>query len=93
VPTRATEETGRTIYRADFRVAMLLVADESVRPAVDDFDFQLVVAGLDGIGDFHPPWSTPDDTEVFAIQFHPPHVVDNAQIEIGFSYWSLGEFE
>ena len=62
----------------------LAVADEAVRPVVDDFDLQFVVAGFKCLADVHPSRSTPDDSKVFAVERHLRCLADHAEVEEGF---------
>jgi len=54
-----------------------LVADNSVKPVICDFDFEPISLGADGICDFNTPGSRPDDTEIFAVQ---PYASDATQL-------------
>ena len=62
----------------------LAITDEAVRPVVDDFDLQFVVARFEGLGDLQPSRRTPDDPKVFAVERHLRCLADHAKIEEDF---------
>ena len=60
------------------------VANQAVRPVVDDFDLEFVLAGLEGIGDVHPTGCAPDDSEVFAVERDLGGLDDGSEVEKDF---------
>ena len=60
----------------------LLVADNSVKPVVCDFDFELISLGPDGIRDFNTPRSRPDDIEILTIQPYAGDATQLSEVEV-----------
>jgi|TARA_B110000908_G_C10241385_1_gene446302 hypothetical protein len=60
----------------------LLVADNSVKPVVCDFDFELISLGSYGIRNFNTPRSRPDDTEVIAVQPYSGDATQLSKVEV-----------
>ena len=57
------------------------VADQAVRPKVDDLDFQVIRAGLHGPADLHSPGRGPDYAEIVPVQTDAGEVLHNAQVK------------
>ena len=62
----------------------LAITDEAVRPVVDDFDLQFVLAGFKCLADVHPSRRTPNDSKVFAVERHLRCLADGSKIEEDF---------
>ena len=62
----------------------LAITDEAVRPVVDNFDLQFVVARFKGLGDVHPSRRTLEHTEVFAVERDLRRLTKSAKIEEDF---------
>ena len=60
----------------------LAITDEAVRPVVDNFDLQFVVARFKGLGDVHPSRRTPDYSEILSVERHLRRLADISEIEI-----------
>ena len=51
------------------------VADQPVRPEVDDVDFEIVPAALGGPADLHAEWLRPTYSQVLTVQPHLCEIV------------------
>jgi hypothetical protein len=60
------------------------VADETVKPGVDDFNFEFVALFFHGLGNIDLPGSGPDDAEVFSVQADASEEIDRAEIKEKF---------
>ena len=60
------------------------VADQSVRPLVDDFDLEFVLASFNDLGDVHPTRIAPDDSELFAVERDLGGLDDGSEVEKDF---------
>jgi hypothetical protein len=59
----------------------LSIADQPIRPEVDDVDLQVVAAGLHSLRNVDLPGRAPDRTEVFAVESDVREVVDDTEGE------------
>ena len=82
-----TEESRGRLDFAGVGVGGLLVADQSVRPTIGDFNFELVFTSLERIADLDTPRGTPDDAEVFAVELHARQAVHGAEVQEYFGFW------
>ena len=60
----------------------LLVADNSVKLVVCDFDFELIPLGSYGIRNFNTPRSRPDDIEILTIQPYAGDATQLSEVEV-----------
>ena len=67
--------------RAALVLRELAVANQAVGPVIDDFDFEFVLAGLDGLRDVHSPGRTPEHAQVFSVECDLRRLYDISEIE------------
>ena len=64
-----------------FFFGLVKIADDAVRPEIDDVYFQHVAGGLHRFGDIHAPRKAPKDAEFLAVEPDFGNFFDIAQVE------------